>query len=150
MSKSIQGSVGRAGRNFPADDVLTIQYLLNCVPANRGGPQVELVMDGAIGPKTIGAIERFQTRNLGFADGRVDPGGKTLGALQQFDPAPKQPIGPAAGGGGHKTGAGGHKSGHKTGAGGYKTGSKSDSWVPYSKGAPAGGKTGGIAGGKFA
>jgi hypothetical protein len=37
MPKPIDGSVGRGGRNFPAKDVLTVQYLLNCVPAGSGG-----------------------------------------------------------------------------------------------------------------
>jgi hypothetical protein len=131
MAKSIQGPVGRGGRNSPAAEVLTIQYLLNCVPAHRGGPQPELVMDGICGPKTIRAIETFQTRNVGFADGRVDPGGRTLQALQQFDPAPHQPLGmTGAGKGGHgkspgKFGPGGkygqdpfHPAGGKHGPGG--------------------------------
>ena len=87
MPKPIDGSVGRGGRSFPAKHVLTVQYLLNCVPAGSGGPQPELVMDGICGPKTIKAIETFQRQNLGFADGRVDRGGRTLQALQQFDPA---------------------------------------------------------------
>lgn len=92
MPKTINGAVGRGGRNFPDRDVLTVQYLLNCVPARNGGPQPELVMDGICGPKTIKAIEEFQRKNLGFADGRVDPGGKTLQALQQYDPAPNQAL----------------------------------------------------------
>lgn len=33
MPKTIAGSVGRGGRNYPASDVMTVQYLLNCVPA---------------------------------------------------------------------------------------------------------------------
>jgi hypothetical protein len=96
MPKSITGSVGRGGRNFPASDVMTVQYLLNCVPATQGGPSPELVVDGAAGPKTIAAIEKYQRAIAGACDGRVDPGGATLRALQARDPYPNQPLGPAA------------------------------------------------------
>jgi len=96
MPKSITGAVGRGGRNFPASDVMTIQYLLNCVPATQGGPSPELAVDGAAGPKTIAAIEKFQRARGGTCDGRVDPGGTTLRALQARDPYPNQSLGPAA------------------------------------------------------
>lgn len=96
MPKSITGSVGRGGRNFPASDVMTIQYLLNCVPASQGGPARELAVDGAAGPKTIAAIEGYQRKLGGFADGRVDPGGATLRALQARDPNPNQALSPNA------------------------------------------------------
>jgi Putative peptidoglycan binding domain len=96
MPKTITGSVGRGGKNFPPSDVMTVQYLLNCVPATQGGPAKELAVDGAAGPKTIAAIEGFQRRMGGFADGRVDPGGATLRALQTRDPYPNQSL--AAGG----------------------------------------------------
>jgi peptidoglycan hydrolase-like protein with peptidoglycan-binding domain len=92
MSKTITGSVGRGGRNFPPSDVMTVQYLLNCVPVSQGGPMPELAVDGAVGPKTMTAIETFQRANGGFADGRVDPGGATLRALQARDPLPNQPL----------------------------------------------------------
>lgn len=133
MPKNITGSVGRGGRNFPANDVITVQYLLNCVPAAQGGPSKELVVDGAAGPKTIAAIESFQRRHGGVADGRVDPGGATLRALQARDPLPNQPIpGNAAksGGGGKEAngkqwgGAPGGKDafGNKTSQSSTKTG----------------------------
>lgn len=92
MPKSITSAVGRGGRNFPPADVMTVQYLLNCVPAARGGPAPELTVDGAVGPKTIAAIEKFQRSLGGFADGRVDPGGATLLALQAKDPYPGQSM----------------------------------------------------------
>lgn len=104
MAKSISGSVGQGGRNFPLQDVLTVQYLLNCVPHTQGGPSPELVLDGVCGPKTRNAIAQFQRRTFGFTDGRVDPGGRTLLALQKFDPAPNQGLGPAPG----AFGKGGH------------------------------------------
>ena len=92
MPKTITGSVGRGGRNFPASDVMTVQYLLNCVPASQGGPIQELAVDGAVGPKTIAAIDRFQRANGGACDGRVDPGGATLRALQGRDPYPDEAL----------------------------------------------------------
>ena len=72
MPKTITSSVGRGGRNFPPVDVMTVQYLLNCVPMQHGGANPELVVDGAVGPKTIAAIEKFQRGNVGACDGRVD------------------------------------------------------------------------------
>ena len=92
MPKTITGSVGRGGKNYPPSDVMTVQYLLNCVPAMQGGPAKELAVDGAAGPKTIAAIESFQRKLGGFADGRVDPGGATFRALQAADRYPNQPI----------------------------------------------------------
>jgi peptidoglycan hydrolase-like protein with peptidoglycan-binding domain len=73
---SLSGSVGRGGKNKPAD-VLAVQQALNR-RANAG-----LVADGASGPKTIAAIEAFQ-KSVGQAkpDGRVDPGGATARALE--------------------------------------------------------------------
>lgn len=109
MPKTITGSVGRGGRNYPHSDVMTVQYLLNCVPAAQGGPAKELVVDGAAGPRTIAAIEGFQRRLGGFADGRVDPGGATLRALQARDPHPNQSLAAdaAKGGGQAKSGPAG-------------------------------------------
>lgn len=92
MPKSITGSVGRGGRNFPPSDVMTIQYLLNCLTPAQGGPSKELAVDGAAGPATIAAIEAFQRKIGGVADGRVDPGGTTIRALQQSDPYPNQAL----------------------------------------------------------
>lgn len=45
-------------------------------------------VDGIIGPLTIGAIRRFQSTNLGFNDGRVDPVGQTLARLSALVPQP--------------------------------------------------------------
>jgi peptidoglycan hydrolase-like protein with peptidoglycan-binding domain len=93
MSKKIQTSVGLGGQNLPAN-VLNVQYLLNCVPVWQGGPSPELALDGLVGPKTIGAIKKFQTAAFGKADSRVDPGGQTINALLPFDPYPEQPVAP--------------------------------------------------------
>jgi hypothetical protein len=77
---SIEASVGRGGRNLP-DDVRAIQSALNAQDVADGGPSVKLAVDGLIGPLTIAAIEKYQRRQLGWADGRVDPDGPTIHAL---------------------------------------------------------------------
>lgn len=87
MAKSITASVGRMGGvNFP-NDVKVVQALLNNVPQASGGPPVKLQADGSCGPKTMDAIQKFQMRHFGFAgaDGRVDPNGRTLAKLNEFD-----------------------------------------------------------------
>jgi hypothetical protein len=91
MPKSISGSVGKGGKNR-FEDVLTIQYLLNCVPSSRGGPDKELVLDGLCGNLTNAAISKFQLAALGFADGRVDPGGQTIQTLLAYDPYPSMKL----------------------------------------------------------
>ena len=78
---SIKGSVGRGGRNLP-DDVKAIQSALNEEDEVDGGPSVPLDVDGLVGPFTIAAIEKYQRRQLGWADGRVDPDGPTIHALE--------------------------------------------------------------------
>jgi hypothetical protein len=88
MSKTITQSVGRGGINLP-QDVRTIQELIN----NHIGkltPLRPLTVDSRIGPNTIAAIEEFQRRvvNLARPDGRVDPGGRTLQALNAGGQAP--------------------------------------------------------------
>jgi len=80
---TIGAAVGVGGKN-KADDVRTVQDLLNGVPAASGGPLLPLAVDGRIGPKTIGAILRFQKAQFGWADGRVDPGGPTITRLGGF------------------------------------------------------------------
>lgn len=149
MPKTISGAVGRGGRNFPPVDVMTVQYLLNCVPVTQGGPSPELAVDGAVGPKTIAAIEKFQRAQGGFPDGRVDPGGNTLRALQGRDPYPQQPI-PAGGqkGGGQPAGKGGMPQGKSGGS--QQAGFPGKGGDPFGKGGggsqggfPPGGKAGG-------
>ena len=79
----IQQSVGKQGVNH-ALDVKTVQAQLNAqAPATR----TKLVVDGKCGAKTIAAISDFQKVVLGLIqpDGRVDPNGRTLRALN--DPA---------------------------------------------------------------
>jgi peptidoglycan hydrolase-like protein with peptidoglycan-binding domain len=89
-------SVGAGGVNRP-DDVRLVQALINAIPVSQGGPAKTLVVDGLVGPLTINAIRGFQTRQLGFADGRVDTGQKTIRRLvalsQQLGSMPRNQAG---------------------------------------------------------
>ncbi|MGE0755913.1 MAG: peptidoglycan-binding protein [Pirellulaceae bacterium] len=95
MARSITKSVGKAGINL-YQDVRTVQELLNA-HMTRLSPLRALVTDGKVGPMTIGAIEEFQRRVVGmrFPDGRVDPNGQTLQALNQVSACPTPPSPPA-------------------------------------------------------
>jgi len=86
MARNITASVGSGGTNR-FDDVETIQELLNAVPADEGGPNPLLDVDGICGPKTTAAIRHFQQTQFGWAgtDGRVDPNQRTLNKLNEFD-----------------------------------------------------------------
>ena len=79
LTIKIQLSVGNGGVNR-VEDVATIQELFNLIAPVHGN---HLVVDGFLGPKTIVAIETFQTRvvTLPKPDGRVDPSGRTFAAL---------------------------------------------------------------------
>lgn len=87
MALTITQAVGTGGKNNP-EDVRAVQTLLNN-NLYRLTPLAPLAVDGLIGPVTIGAIEEFQRRALGFArpDGRVDPEGRTLVELQNAETA---------------------------------------------------------------
>lgn len=76
----IEASVGRGGANR-RPDVEIIQRLLNLVPFSSGGPNPLLTVDSLCGPKTCTAISRFQLAQFKQADGRIDPGYRTLEAL---------------------------------------------------------------------
>lgn len=100
----ISASVGFGGVN-KKPDVELIQSLLNALPFAKGGPNPLLSVDGLCGPKTNGAIKRFQTVNQCYPDGRIDPGYQTiekllsllqaLGVLAQLLPGlPGTPTGP--------------------------------------------------------
>lgn len=110
-SIGINGSVGRNGQNNNAD-VATVQQRLNDLMMS---PRISLVVDGACGRLTKKMISDFQKSVLEFnsPDGRVDPAGKTILALN--DPASEgkwaqmsiPPDVPNNGGGGSGTGGGG-------------------------------------------
>lgn len=84
---AITGSVGQGGRNHP-DDVRTIQDALNNVTPANHRPVPPLATDGKIGPKTLAAIHAYQRRKLGWSDGRVDPDGPTIHALDDGGTSP--------------------------------------------------------------
>lgn len=90
----IRGSVGAGGVNR-RDDVRVVQMALNAVVAAAAGPTPPLAVDGYVGPKTIGAIRRFQTMWTRVVDGRVDPRGPTLRALNGLAGVPAPPAAPA-------------------------------------------------------
>ena len=75
----ITGSVGKDGNNA-VPDVMAIQHLINVYPPHSLLP---LAVDGRCGPRTIAAIEAVERCHLLIAtpDGRIDPGGPTLRAL---------------------------------------------------------------------
>jgi peptidoglycan hydrolase-like protein with peptidoglycan-binding domain len=78
-SVPISGSVGSNGKNAPGD-VMYVQILLNDWNARNN---ISLItIDGLIGPETIGAISVFQDQNAPVTDGRVDPNGATLAAIE--------------------------------------------------------------------
>lgn len=83
---AIAGSVGIGGQNRSADVVL-VQQLLNIARSvSLSVGQSALKTDGIAGPLTIAAINKLQKAALGFSDGRVDPGGQTLGRLNVMAP----------------------------------------------------------------
>lgn len=88
-TKKLNGSVGQSGKNEKSD-VLLVQSLLN-----KNG--ASLTEDGACGPKTIAAINKFQLSKLGKQSGLVEPDSATFKALngQTIDPVPETtPIKP--------------------------------------------------------
>jgi len=80
---TLGGSVGQGGRNGSAD-VRAVQGALNAVAPASGGPAPKLVVDGFVGQKTIAAIRRFQSSWTRVQDGRIDPRGPTLRALNHM------------------------------------------------------------------
>jgi hypothetical protein len=88
--RTLLSSVGLRGVNR-RDDVRTVQELLNLVPHSAGGPMVKLAVDGLVGKKTNGAIEKLQATNWGWrrVTTRVDPNSPTWKLLLTYDqPAP--------------------------------------------------------------
>lgn len=72
---TISASVGSGGVNN-SSDVLKVQQMLSDIGYN-------ISVDGQLGGgiETLGAIHAFQFEMTGSSDGRVDPGGNTLGLL---------------------------------------------------------------------
>ena len=85
LSGGISASVGTVGRNKSAD-VRVVQTLLN----NK--ISAGLVVDGYCGNKTITAIKKFQSEQVGMSnpDGRIDVGGRTWQALSSGSTTPTE------------------------------------------------------------
>ncbi len=77
MACQIEASVGEGGANRKKD-VRNIQKALNTLY-----PKVKLTLDGLIGPATIRKIKAFQKTFMRQPDGRIDPGGRSLGKLNE-------------------------------------------------------------------
>ncbi len=86
-------SVGHSGQN-DLTDVMLFQILFNLnLPRFPGSKPRKLKPDGRIGPKTIKAIERFETEvmKLKSSDGMIVPGDKTvLALLKGLPPGPSK------------------------------------------------------------
>lgn len=82
---SLKGTVGRNGRNLQGD-VATVQDALNQIDQGDGGPLPLLVADGFVGPKTVGAIERFQKTQFPqkTPDALIEPGQRTVSRLNDL------------------------------------------------------------------
>ena len=86
---TISASVGRSGANLRAD-VIRIQESLNI--ARRLTHLPPIGVDGWVGPLTIGAITDFQRGAATPTDGRIDPRGPTLKALEKVVSAALEPA----------------------------------------------------------
>jgi peptidoglycan hydrolase-like protein with peptidoglycan-binding domain len=75
----LSASVGRGGVNRRGD-VRYVQVLLSDWLLRKG--DTELKCDGIAGDKTHQAISRFQREHTGVVDGRVDPQGRSIKALE--------------------------------------------------------------------
>jgi hypothetical protein len=77
-------SVGQGGANVPAD-VRYVQFLLSDWLLGEG--KEALKVDGKCGPLTNKAIIAFQADHTQHRDGRLDPGGPTIRALERIHQA---------------------------------------------------------------
>lgn len=83
---SITRPVGPGAAN-DARDVRIIQQALNRFPASMGGPVPRLKVDGIVGKFTTGAIEKFQRRQLGFTDFKIEPNRATINKINELETA---------------------------------------------------------------
>jgi hypothetical protein len=77
------GLIGGSEGNV-LSDVIVVQDALNRVTPQQGGPSPKLVVDGECGPLTIAAIKKFQIKQFGWSDARIDPNKKTIKRLAQI------------------------------------------------------------------
>jgi hypothetical protein len=78
-SMPIFASVGKGGVNQRAD-VIRIQQALNI--ARQQANLALIAVNGLVGLQTIGAITTLQQGRTNVVDGRIDPHGPTLRALE--------------------------------------------------------------------
>lgn len=83
--------VGDCLTNDP-NDVMTVQYLLNCVPIKEGGPYTKFRLDGRYNFSLQMAIGVFQQTQFLPVDLLVIPFGFTIRRLVDFDPTPDLPL----------------------------------------------------------
>lgn len=85
MAVTLTAAVGSSPAPNDISDVNKVVHLLNAIPDSEGGAHgsLDAYMPGMGGSLTeiTKAIVRFQNFHFGKADGRVDPNGKTLQAL---------------------------------------------------------------------
>ncbi len=89
----LHAAVGADAPNRP-EDVRAVQAALNAVSQDAGGPLAPLALDGQCGPRTLAAIARFQLRQFGWTDFRIDP---RQGTARLLSPAERARVvaGPA-------------------------------------------------------
>jgi peptidoglycan hydrolase-like protein with peptidoglycan-binding domain len=75
----LQTSVGEGGVNS-SRDVKYVQFLL--CDWGYSARRVAIVVDGIVGPQTKAEIKAFQSQYTGIVDGRVDPNGPSIKALE--------------------------------------------------------------------
>lgn len=87
--RTLSGSVGHGGKNFP-DDVRLVQTLLN---EHLPIPARPVQVNGRVDQHLIGVITHYQRQTVGMArpDGRIDPGGRTFQALTGVAPHTQHP-----------------------------------------------------------
>lgn len=83
MEIKIIASVGENAKNRDSDVRIVQKALNNIIQYNILAPLPTLAEDGIAGRKTKVAIRQFQRVAVGMTapDGRIDPGGKTIGKL---------------------------------------------------------------------
>src|SRR5262245_11639963 len=79
------------------DDVLVVQSLLNVAYARIRVPSRTIAVDGILGSETHAALLHFQRAQNGVADGRVEPGGRTLARLNAVAAGPPRSADTARG-----------------------------------------------------
>lgn len=91
MTLLLEGSVGLSGRNYPIDVAiiqrLLTDYFTQTIPVKGRCSRVikpAIMIDGECDQALIDRIKAVQTQLLGMkkADGRIDPGGRTLSAIE--------------------------------------------------------------------